>query len=236
MPRSAGDRVERGAAPLSTQGSRGARLLERGSQRGVLFGRRCRSGTAPTREFHRGARPPLGRGARGGTPLPSRAANEAGSFPPGRAAHYRAWLANTSRKYTLSLSPRKKSAAKYRPIKFVGKVGQLPSPPAHARLPSSLPREKYFHAGRHRNALVATTAVATLRRSYRSATWTAVPRVRNLPRATAHEKMAVNLVAARRPKLRGSCAGRDPRHRRPGLAGSSSRPTCHWPRPNSSIG
>ena len=88
----------------------------------------------------------------------------------------------------------------------------------------------------HRNALVATTAVATLRRSYRSATWTAVPRVRNLPRATAHEKMAVNLVAARRPKLRGSCAGRDPRHRRPGLAGSSSRPTCHWPRPNSSIG
>src|SRR5882762_9285638 len=104
MPRSAGDRVERGVAPLSTQGSRGARLLERGYQRGAPFGLRCRSGTAPTREFHRGARPPLGRGARGGTPLPSRAGIEAELRPPGRAAHYRAWLANTSRKYTFSLS------------------------------------------------------------------------------------------------------------------------------------
>src|SRR5665213_194752 len=92
-PRSAGDRVERGAAPLSTQGSRGARLLERGSQRGVPFGLRCRSRRALTREFHRGARPPLGRGARGGTPLPSRAGIEAGPSPPERAAHYRAWLA-----------------------------------------------------------------------------------------------------------------------------------------------
>ena len=130
MARSAGDRVERGAAPLSTQGSRGARLLERGSQRGVPFGLRCRSRRALTREFHRGARPPLGRGAWGGTPLPSRAGIEAGPSPPERAAHYRAWLAFL-RNGTSSYRRLKINAAIYRQqLQIEGKVGQLPSAPA----------------------------------------------------------------------------------------------------------
>jgi hypothetical protein len=85
--RSAGVRAERGRPPLSAQGSRGARLLERGYQRGVPFGRWCRGAEALTRDDPtRGQGRPLGRGARGRKPLPSRA----GPAPPGRAAHYRA--------------------------------------------------------------------------------------------------------------------------------------------------
>lgn len=108
--------MARGQRPCATLGSRGARLPERWFQGGERFGQGCRGGTpsgagVPKRgkaaswpevseregsdagRSNEGARPLLGRGARGWKPLPSRAGQRAGPPSRDREAHYRAWLA-----------------------------------------------------------------------------------------------------------------------------------------------